>query len=206
MSEKKLLICKNENCNRKFTPHYRNGIITSNYCPECTFKRLKGSGMVNNSISPSIAKNSLKMAKKGRSSKQRAMVMADKWFSRYIRLTHSTILQGVVACECYTCGNLYNVKNIDCGHYHNRGNKLTRYDERNARPQCKNCNRYNSGRHTKFGDKLMNEIGAESFEKLRQTALLAGNDSEQFYKEMADKFKKKFNDLSKKKGVNLWKS
>ena len=199
-----LITCKSNNCTRKFTPYYRNGVLTSKYCPACSYKRLKGSDKVSENISPNIANNSAKSNKKRRNPKQKAMALADKWFSRYIRLKFSVNLNDVIVCKCYTCGKYYNIKNIDCGHYHNRGNKLTRYDHRNARPQCKNCNRYNSGRHTVFGDKLIQEIGSESFENLRKLALGNGNDSELYYKEIASEYRKQFKLLVASKRLKPW--
>ena len=175
--------------------------MMSRYCPQCTLNRLRKSATKQNTSAAKHCKmNSVKSPHKKTTPKLRAMNLADKWFSRFIRLKHSTEVHGVVFCKCYTCEKLYSIKNIDCGHYHNRGNKATRYDERNARPQCKNCNRFNSGRHTIFGDKLLKEYGAESFEELRQLALSQGEDSEMFYKEKAKEFRVKFNELVKEKG------
>lgn len=119
--------------------------------------------------------------KKQSTPKSLARERCDKLFSRIIRLKYSTIINGTVICQCYTCKSIKRLKNIDCGHYHNRGLISVRYDRDNARPQCKKCNRFQSGRHTIFAEYLCKEIGYDRFENLRQRALLIGEDTLAFY-------------------------
>jgi len=153
----------------------------------------------NKELTKASSKNTRRI-KVGKSAKLRAMDNADMWFSRYIRLKYSQELMfGVFVCYCYTCGSRHGIKSIDNGHYHNRENKATRYHENNARPQCKYCNQHKSGRHTKFGDKLLNELGFEEFEELRKLALSVGEDNEIFYQEQAKIYRVKFNELVKEK-------
>jgi hypothetical protein len=61
----------------------------------------------------------------------------DSVFSRYIRIRESNN-KGIA--ECYTCGKKDQWKYLQCGHYIKRSETLLRWDSRNARPQCINCN------------------------------------------------------------------
>ena len=79
----------------------------------------------------------------------------DLVFSRYIRLRSSDI-NG--ECECYTCGKKMNWKQLQCGHFIGRSNTLLRWDTRNARPQCVECNCYKNGNIEVFREKLDEEF------------------------------------------------
>jgi hypothetical protein len=47
---------------------------------------------------------------------------------------------------------------MDCGHFISRSNMYLRWDLRNLRPQCKNCNQYKSGNLDKFAENLELEM------------------------------------------------
>lgn len=191
-------------CGRSI-PAPRNSTIWAKQCPSCTLKdafKKKSSNKVSLS-SKHKNKSSVLVSK---SPKLRAMERADMWFSRYIRLKYSHEYSGHTFCKCYTCGNLHDIKLIDCGHYVNREHKTVRFNENNSRPQCTYCNRYRSGRHLEFGVKLASEIGAEEFDNLRQLSLFPGEDNEIFYREQAKIFRNKFNQLIKEMQIcNPWK-
>lgn len=61
----------------------------------------------------------------------------DSTFSRYIRIKESNS-KGFV--ECYTCGRKDHWKYLQCGHYIRRSETLLRWDSRNAKTQCIECN------------------------------------------------------------------
>lgn len=194
------------NCGRKIYPRY-NSTIISEKCPTCQLKDATKRQKTIKSFPVDKFKTS---AKKKRSARQKAMDNADMWFSRYIRLKHSEI-HGTVGysesyCRCFTCGNYYSVKNIDCGHYIGRGEKHFRFNEDNARPQCKKCNRFKQGEHKMFHSNLIKEIGSERVDQLLQIQLYPGEDNEIFYREQAKIYREKFNQLVKEKGIiNPWK-
>ena len=58
-------------------------------------------------------------------------------FSRYIRIKESDKNGSV---SCYTCGKIHHWKELQCGHFIKRGHMQLRWDSRNARPQCIECN------------------------------------------------------------------
>ena len=151
------------------------------------------------------SKNGLK-SKRGKTERQKAMDRADMWFSRYIRLKYSFEQSGKLFCKCYTCGNPKGIKNIDNGHFQRRGSKTTRFDENNARPQCKQCNYYHSGEFEKFEIKLIKDIGQKNVNELKKLSQSIGEDNEIFYREQANKYRILFNKLLKVKSVkNPWK-
>lgn len=172
--------CKTPGCTRPVAQRF-NSTIKSDYCPACSYKKVapKKSGFFDR----------FKTVKGKKSEKTLAMSRADTHFSLYIRLTHSFEIGGERYCKCYTCGAIKHLKNIDCGHYHGRGNKLTRYHLDNSRPQCKKCNRFQSGKHTEFGNNLLAEIGETRFEEIRQLALSGETCSITYFEEMANKFR-----------------
>jgi hypothetical protein len=61
----------------------------------------------------------------------------DFTFSRYIRIREAD-LNGI--CECYTCGKKDHWTKLQLGHYIKRGETLLRWDSRNAKVQCPECN------------------------------------------------------------------
>jgi len=54
------------------------------------------------------------------SEKTRALKLADNWFSKFIRLKHSFELNGIHQAKCYTCDNVYQIIQMDCGHWQKR--------------------------------------------------------------------------------------
>lgn len=131
-----------------------------------------------------------------------AMRLADTYFSRYIRLFYSKDRK----CTCYTCGNIYPIKEVDNGHYQKREHKSVRYDENNCRPQCKTCNGdvKHNGKQDIFRVNLVNEIGEElvaELEQLTRTTIKANN---VFYRMVADEYRNKLNELQLKLKVKIW--
>ena len=131
-----------------------------------------------------------------------SMKLADIYFSRYIRLKHS--LDG--NCTCYTCGTVKPIKEVDNGHYLKRERKSTRYHENNCRPQCKTCNGdiKHNGKQAEFRVNLSYEIGEDNvvdLEALGRTSIEANS---LFFRTIADKYRKKVNELQKKLKVKIW--
>ncbi len=60
-----------------------------------------------------------------------------KLFSLYVRQNHANENGHIV---CITCGVWRHWKACDAGHYLSRRHKITKFDEYNVFPQCKQCN------------------------------------------------------------------
>lgn len=89
---------------------------------------------------------------------------ADSAFSKYIRLKHSDENGNTT---CFTCGKVEILSEQDCGHYVSRIHYALRWDERNAHPQCKACNRFNEGRKDVYALKLIELYGPKILEDLQ---------------------------------------
>ena len=62
---------------------------------------------------------------------------ADSWFSKFIRLRDADE-NGII--RCISCGKPVFWKQSDAGHFIKRQHKATRFNEKNANAQCKECN------------------------------------------------------------------
>jgi len=131
-----------------------------------------------------------------------AIRLADTYFSRFIRLKHS--INGF--CTCYTCGTIVTIKECDNGHYMKREHKATRYHENNCRPQCKKCNgdTKHNGKQVEFRINLINEIGIEEVEKIEKFSKSAIKANAMYYREIAEKYRNKVNDLQQQLKVKYW--
>ncbi len=192
---RKYRICASPDCDRKI---YGNGVSTiiPKYCPNCQFKRAYSKKK--ESSSPR------KKTKRKKTPRQIAMDLADKWFSRYVRVRSAFYSNGVWFCKCYTCGKPYSITRIQCGHWQRRGYKTVRFNDNNARPQCLKCNYFESGKPEIFELNLIKEIGEKATAGIKLLAQEVGEDNEIFYKEQVEKYSKLTTDIMKKKGIPKW--
>lgn len=75
---------------------------------------------------------------------------------------------------CYTCGSWHHFKEMDCGHMITRKNMGTRWKREILRPQCTSCNLYHEGRHVRFRERLIQEIGLVRVDTLEKYAAMYG--------------------------------
>ena len=103
--------------------------------------------------------------KKPKKPKKSALVKKlDTVFSLYIRNLYA--IDGVV--ECYTCGSVKPVSEMQCGHFMSRRFYSTRWHVDNSRPQCLKCNIFHQGMQFEFGTKLQQEIGHYRVNEIRE--------------------------------------
>ncbi len=81
----------------------------------------------------------------------------DKVFSIYIRAKYPP--------RCFTCGK--SGVTLQCGHFIPRHYLITRFDERNCRPQCVGCNLFGNGKVFDFEEHLVRDLGRAEVEKLK---------------------------------------
>lgn len=140
-----------------------------------------------------------------RSEMKKSRRLADDYFSQYIRLLHSFEQNGDLYCRCYTTGIVKHIKDIDNGHFISREEKSTRFHEDNCRPQSKFANKYKYGQHSIFRQNLIEEIGIEKVESLEKQAKQGyQKESVDWYKEIAEKYRSKRNELQKNIGIKIW--
>jgi len=201
---------KCRDCGNDFRWVTRNSTIKPKYCLKCHNKRLLSKSHFNsskndlNGKTPKYIPRQKSMLKSKKNAKLRAMDRADQWFSRWVRIKHGRVVSGIVVCKCYTCGNLHPAESIQCGHWQRRGYKATRYHEDNARPQCVRCNKWRSGEPERFEINLRSEITDLGVDELKLIAQSDFRDSEEFYREQADKYRKLVNELVAEKQIKKW--
>ncbi len=92
-----------------------------------------------------------------------AKKLADKWFSKYVRL-YAADYRGM--CKCVTCGAKKHWLNIDAGHFVSRGAMATRYHEQNVNCQDSACNNWGAGRQYEHGKYIDSRYGKGTADKL----------------------------------------
>ena len=109
-----------------------------------------------------------------------------KEFSWYIRSKRS--VNGFNSC-C-TCGQNYEVKRLQAGHFTQGRHPSVLFDERNCHPQCYNCNINLKGNPRKYDAFMKRKYGQEVIDDLDAKD---GQDSKMKwfdYQEIYDKYKK----------------
>lgn len=111
-----------------------------------------------------MKKMKLSKKKKGKTSAQLKHIL-DGLFSKYIRLKYQRNGQ----IYCYTCGKHLEFSQAQCGHFIPRNILITRWDERNCRPQCVGCNVFGGGKPLDFEESLKNELGSKVVEEMKES-------------------------------------
>lgn len=88
----------------------------------------------------------------------------DGVFSRFIRTRD--IVDGKVIC--FTCGRKMTFQESQCGHFIDRDQMPTRYDERNCHAVCEECNCYDEWHKAKYSHQMIAVYGPEEVERLYQ--------------------------------------
>ena len=118
------------------------------YCISCRNRQKAAQYMKNQT--ERIKKNK----ESGEYDKQALFHDLDFVFSRYIRIKEATP-KGFVSC--YTCGKIDLWNNMQCGHFIKRGEHQLRWDSKNARTQCPECNCSQYGNLEQYEKNLNNE-------------------------------------------------
>jgi hypothetical protein len=86
----------------------------------------------------------------------------DDIFSKYIRNKYA--VDGMV--ECYTCGTVKPIKEMQNGHFFSRSHLSVRWNEDNCRPQDSACNIFKHGNYIVYTRKMLSELGEQKFKEL----------------------------------------
>ena len=120
-------------------------------------------------------------------SRSKIILDLDRVFSKYIRNKYADHSGQV---ECFTCGTYGFINAMDNGHYRSRKNLSVRWDERNCRAQCKECNNSHSTFiNDVFRERLILDIGLEEVEKLEQDSRAVKKYTAGEIKELIKKYK-----------------
>jgi hypothetical protein len=203
-------------CNKPLTFSESNGIKSYNskygLCPTCQYEWATTNdagkvwfqkSLISNKKKKEKEENAIHREKKRSIDETGAMRLADMYFSRYIRVLYS---DDNGYCTCYTCGTDVFLKELDNGHYQKREHKATRYHENNCRPQCKTCNgdTKHNGKQAEFRVHLSNEIGEEEVSEIERLANTTIKANSLFFRNIADSYRIKSNELQKIKKVKHW--
>lgn len=71
--------------------------------------------------------------------------------------------------ECVTCHKVFEIKELQCGHFIKRGNIWLKYKEHNVYPQCVRCNKFLDGAQDKMAYHVIQQHGIEVFNSLIET-------------------------------------
>lgn len=80
----------------------------------------------------------------------------DSVFSEFIRLSGADY-RGFN--KCFTCGKTMHWKELQCGHFVSRRHMSLRFDPKNCKPQCNDCNCTKSGNLEVYRKRLEIEFG-----------------------------------------------
>lgn len=86
----------------------------------------------------------------------------DRVFSLYIR--HLGAKDGMN--QCFTCGKILPIKELQCGHYESRKHTSLRWCRENSEVQCEYCNIRLKGNYTVYAQRMIEKYGKEHLEML----------------------------------------
>lgn len=183
--------------------------IKNKNCPTCTLKQASGKQETGQKakiwrIPGKVSAGAKKGQKKPK--ERNPMKLADDWFSRYIRVKYSIVVDGEFYCKDIITGKIYKATRLDNGHYQSRRHMATRYDEDNCRPQNRSSNRFQGeADKEKFRTNLIKEIGQERFDAMEaKSRNPVFSYSRNDFVEIAETFRLATNELLKSKGGKRW--
>jgi NAD-dependent dihydropyrimidine dehydrogenase PreA subunit len=138
-------------------------------------------------------------------------------FQRYCRMRDADL--GGYA-RCISCGRIYDVKNMDGGHYEGRQNRAVEIEEDNCHAQCKACNGPMQGNTVAYRMRLIERIGQRRVLRIEAMAMAYKGSDEamatlseedksivtmkrtaKWYLDKAKEFKAMADELAKEKGI-----
>ena len=119
---------------------------------------------------------------------------ADTIFSQYVRLKN-TDTYGVA--KCFTCGIKKHWTILQNGHYIVRMHLYLRFDERNCRPQCAECNELDYGNMKEYTKRLENESPGIT-EILKAESILVYKPSRDEIRQIISEYTPKVKELKRK--------
>jgi len=126
------------------------------------------------------------------SERQRLIKRCDALFSLIRR--HEESIDGY--CRCISCNTIKQIKEMDNGHYIGRGCMFLRYDPRNAWPQCRKCNSFQSGLSIhNYRENLIKKLGLEVVEELETLRHRPFKYSIEELKDLRKQFNKRLKEL-----------
>ena len=134
------------------------------------------------------------MKKKGlKAEKQHTWRVFSEMIRRDGAYQHSGDPDGNV--PCYTCNKIAHWKELQAGHGLAGRNNGILFEEKVVKPQCVSCNLYAGGKPDEFHAKLVEEYGAEEFQRLVQQKHTPRRFSVSDLQEMRESYKERIRRL-----------
>lgn len=148
-------------CGATFTPRSSLQIAAT---PECAYRITMKRREKAEKEAKKEERKKVRQVKESLKTRRDYLKEAQVVFNRFVRLRDA----GRV---CISCGAPLAADSVgggfDCGHYRSVGSAPhLRFDERNAHGQCKQCNRWGSGRAVDYRIGLIRRTGLEAVEEL----------------------------------------
>lgn len=117
----------------------------------------------------------------------------DGVFSRFIRKrdTHNGFI------KCFVCGYTMSFQEAQCGHYVDRDQMPTRYDEMNCHSVCQECNCFDTEHKARYGDIMFETYGEWKINKLAQKSKSLQKYFKFEIEELIELYKDKIKELKK---------
>ncbi len=128
-------------------------------------------------------------------------------FSKSVRLSHvcNVLSPDRAYARCVTCNKLFDIKDMDTGHWMKRNKKATKYDRRNCHPQCSNCNSFCKGEEVLHEEYILKTYGQEVVDDLKERAAYAYFKIPKIALNIINEESKEIiNKICKEKGINKW--
>lgn len=135
------------------------------------------------SVSPKTATGKAKGKKRTPAQLKKEL---DRLFSIYIRSKYHR--------RCYTCGKTE--VTLQNGHFVSRSYLITRWDERNCRPQCVGCNLFGGGKPLDFEENLKRELGERVVEEMKASRHKIMKVSTVWYESEIERYKELLKDAT----------
>lgn len=178
------------NCKEKFTPRFssleKNCWKTECKTQEATAYYLK-------------QKKKKEQEEKQRLQKQKEDIMSNQAWRTKVQVVFNQFIRTRDAGKpCISCGVKLEKKH-DAGHYFSVGNyPALRYNEDNCHAQCVECNHHKGSNHHEYTIGIINRIGMERVERLREKRHETRKYTIPELKELNELYKEKIKNLLKK--------
>lgn len=127
-----------------------------------------------------------------------AKATAWKWFAKYIKLRDALATTGSLErCRCITCGQEFDLDQIDAGHMIPGRSAGILFDEEIVHGQCIQCNRMGGGEKQAYKRVMVEKHGLEWYEEKERARKRPVKTGEAGYRLIADHYRIKCHEMEK---------
>ena len=131
-----------------------------------------------------------------KSKASKAKATAWMWFSRYIRARDCMAYSGTILDgRCISCDKPVRFDEGDAGHFIPSRRDSILFEETNCHLQCRKCNRFEQGAWVEYESAMLLKYGPKEVDRLKSLKFTTVKLRESNYREIADKYRKKYKEL-----------